>query len=35
MSVALARAFTIIEPALKNPQSRHYEQAMGPFNLLL
>jgi hypothetical protein len=31
----LARAFTIIEPDLKNPQTRHWEQAMGVFNLLL
>lgn len=35
LSVALARAFTIIQPGLKNPQTRHWEQAMGLFNLLL
>jgi hypothetical protein len=35
VSVALARTFTIIEPDLKNPQTRHWEQAMGIFNLLL
>ena len=35
VSVALARAFTIIEPDLKNPQTRHWEEAMGVFNLLL
>jgi hypothetical protein len=35
VSVALARAFRIIEPDLKNPQTRHWEQAMGVFNLLL
>ena len=35
VSVALARTFNIIEPDLKNPQTRHWEQAMGIFNLLL
>ena len=35
VSVALARAFTIIERDLKKPQSRHWEQATGLFNLLL
>jgi hypothetical protein len=35
VSVGLARTFKIIEPDLKNPQTRHWEQAMGIFNLLL
>jgi hypothetical protein len=35
MSVGLARTFKILDPNLKNPQTRHWEQAMGIFNLLL
>jgi hypothetical protein len=35
MSVALARSFKIIEPALKNPQTRHWEYAFRLFDLLL
>jgi hypothetical protein len=35
MSVALARSFRIIEPALKNPQTRHWEYAFRLFDLLL
>ena len=35
LSVALARTFKIIEPDLKNPQAKHWEQATGIFNLLL
>jgi hypothetical protein len=35
LSVALARAFRIIDPDLKNPQGRHWEQAVRLFNLLL
>jgi hypothetical protein len=35
LSVGLARTFRIIDPDLKNPQTRHWEQAMSIFNLLL
>jgi hypothetical protein len=35
LSVGLAKTFTIIDPDLKNPQTRHWEQAMSIFNLLL
>jgi hypothetical protein len=35
VSVALARTFKVIEPDLRNPQTKHWEQAMGIFNLLL
>jgi len=35
LSVALARSFTIIDPDLKNPQTRHWERACRIFNLLL
>jgi hypothetical protein len=35
VSVGLARTFKIIDPDLKNPQTRHWEQAIGIFNLLL
>ena len=35
LSVGLARTFKMLEPDLKNPQTRHWEQAMGIFNLLL
>jgi hypothetical protein len=35
VSVALARTFKVIEPGLKNPQTRHWDEAMSIFNLLL
>jgi hypothetical protein len=35
LSVALAHSFTIIDPALKNPQTRHWERAFRIFDLLL
>lgn len=35
LSVALARAFRIIDPDLKNPQGRHWEQTARLFDLLL
>jgi hypothetical protein len=35
LSVALARTFTIVEPGLKNPQTRHWERAFQIFDLLL
>jgi len=35
VSVGLAKTFKIIDPDLKNPQTRHWELAMGIFNLLL
>ena len=35
LSAALARAFKIIDPDLKNPQSRHWQQAFEIFDLLL
>ena len=35
LGVALARAFKIIEPELKNPQTRHWERATQIFDLLL
>jgi hypothetical protein len=35
LSVALARAFRIIDPELKNPQTRHWEQTERLFDLLL
>ncbi|MDB5312815.1 MAG: hypothetical protein JWO38_7017 [Gemmataceae bacterium] len=35
LSVALARAFKIIEPDLKNPQGEHWERVIRLFNLLL
>ena len=35
LSVALARAFRIIDPDLKNPQGRHWEQTERIFDLLL
>lgn len=33
--VGLAVTFRILDPDLKNPQTRHWEQAMGFFNVLL
>jgi hypothetical protein len=35
ISVALARTFKIIDPALKNPQSEHWERSQRIFDLLL
>jgi hypothetical protein len=35
LSVALAHSFTIIDPDLKNPQTRHWERAFRIFDLLL
>lgn len=35
LSLALARAFKIIEPRLKNPQTEHWERAYRVFDLLL
>lgn len=35
LSLALARAFTIIDPDLKNPQTKHWERAFRIFDLLL
>ena len=35
LSVGLARTFKILDPDLKNPQTRHWDQVMRIFNLLL
>jgi Domain of unknown function (DUF1931) len=35
LSLALARAFKIIEPRLKNPQTEHWERAFQIFDTLL
>jgi hypothetical protein len=35
LSVALARAFKVIEPDLKNPQTQQWERAFRIFDLLL
>jgi hypothetical protein len=35
LSVALARSFKIVDPALKNPQTMRWERAVSLFNLLL
>lgn len=35
LSVALARTFTIIDPDVKNPQTKHWERAFRIFDLLL
>jgi len=35
LSVALARAFKIIDPDLKNPQTLHWQRAFSIFDLLL
>jgi hypothetical protein len=35
LSVALARAFKIIDPELKNPQSLHWQRSFQLFDLLL
>lgn len=35
LSLALARAFKILEPKLENPQTEHWERAFRVFDLLL
>jgi hypothetical protein len=35
LSVALARTFKVVDPELKNPQTRHWERTFRIFNLLL
>ena len=35
LSVALARAFKIIDPDLKNPQTKHWQRSFQLFDLLL
>ena len=35
ISVALARSFKLIDPKLKNPQTKHWERAFQVFDLLL
>lgn len=35
MSIGLARTFKIIDPDLKNPQTKHWEQVARIFNVLL
>jgi hypothetical protein len=35
ISLALAQTFTIIDPNVKNPQTRQWERAFRIFNLLL
>jgi hypothetical protein len=35
ISVALARSFKLIDPELKNPQTKHWERAHSIFSLLL
>ena len=35
LSVALARVFKIMDPDLKNPQSKHWERSFRIFDLLL
>jgi hypothetical protein len=35
LSLALGRTFKIIEPGLKNPQTRHWDSAIAIFDLLL
>jgi hypothetical protein len=35
MSVALARAFRLLDPDVKNPQTTHWERAFRVFDLLL
>ena len=35
LSVALARSFTVLDPKLKNPQTRHWRQVFRIFDLLL
>ncbi|MDQ7040749.1 MAG: DUF1931 family protein [Rhodothermus sp.] len=35
LTVALAQAFKVLDPEVKNPQSLHWERAIAIFNLLL
>lgn len=35
LSLGLARTFKIVDPELKNPQTGHWEQVFGIFDLLL
>jgi hypothetical protein len=35
LGVALARSFPILDPEVKNPQTKHWDQARGIFDLLL
>jgi hypothetical protein len=35
LSVALAKAFKLMDPDLKNPQTQHWDQAFALFDLLL
>jgi hypothetical protein len=35
LTVALARSFGIIDPAIKNPSSEHWDRSMQVFNLLI
>jgi hypothetical protein len=35
LSVALARAFTILDPDVRNPRTEHWERAFRIFDLLL
>jgi hypothetical protein len=35
LSLALARTFKIIDPAVKNPQSEHWDRSLQIFHLLL
>jgi hypothetical protein len=35
LSLALARTFTIIDPEIKNPSSKHWERSFRIFSLLL
>jgi Domain of unknown function (DUF1931) len=35
LSLALARTFTIVDPKLKNPSTKHWEQAFRIFDLLI
>lgn len=35
LSLALAKTFKILDPELKNPQTRHWEQLYAVFDLLL
>jgi hypothetical protein len=35
LRVALARSFKIVDPTLKNPQTKHWDTAFALFDLLL
>jgi hypothetical protein len=35
LSLGLARTFKVMDPALKNPQTKHWERAFQIFDLLL